>query len=1398
MVSLTNPHGMSQEQKDAAAPQAALAADLASQGANVQVMDEDASPEEKAQQAEKARADLQPRGELAQKQTEAAKEREAELNRAIASDYGGTRVRANVNLRDLDAASRAAGQLGFGELVPGSLPAGSESVDIPDWFTVGWIGASRALRGLTPGELEETQSRARDNDLVTTFLSDAYYGYFWSDASVIVTAVVVTYYATRFGGGWAMLVIILSICGTYYCTSARRTRERTRDDVARELARQRMMTENETARWINHFLARFWLIYEPVLSATIIQSVDAVLKDQCPPFLDSLRLTTFTLGTKAPIIDSVRTLSDTPDDVIVMDWKISFTPNDVQDLTVRKAARKINPKVVLTVRVGKGFVGAGMPILLENMSFVGSLRIRLKLISSFPHVQVVDITFMEPPQLDYELKPIGGSSLGFDVAALPGLSGFIKNQINANLGPMMYYPNQFSLNLEELMSGTPLDAAVGVLQVSIWSARDLKQVKFAGGVPGPYVTVAINDERTIEKTRTKENTYQPTFKETKYLVLSKLEGLLRLTTFDFNTNRPDTRLGVTTFNLESLAEEPSPGQLNKAIMHDGRPSGSIQFSLTFLPVMQPEVAPDGTALPLPETTAGILRLTLHQAKDLAKKSHVPGDMQPMARILVNDKPTGETPEIKNTSDPIFEDATEFFVTDRYSSVITVEIIDNRELAGKPVVGRVNVKVDDLVQAHKREQDWFPIPGEPHARVRMSAQWRPIVMPGSINGSNSYRPAIGAMKVWVRGGRDLKNVEALSGGKSDPYAMLRVNNLIVSGTAVFDNELNPTWNQILYAPVHSTSEIVRLEVMDYQTYTPDRTLGFCDIHVDKFSESSIDTPPYPYRSLGRKTFAEQLKQPNGSHKGTVGFDAEFIPAVAVEGSTFIEQNKRIASERKAQAAAAGDSTQVGSVHDSPDAPEDATPVAGDSVGGEDDDDDAMRAHLSPAELLQQHSGIVAFNLIQGEIPKPRSQLEIVFDDSYWPAYTTERRKQKYTWDEVGEAVIRELDVSNVWLRLRNGPADENVYAEYRCSTRELLEKTLTQPDTFSLTYIGKDGIEMPSLEMPDVRMPDMSMPDMKTVTNLPGNVVGMGVGAVGKGIDAVGKGVDSAGSFAANGDIRGAVAPKPTVTLSCRYIPMDVHLEPVESVVNEGLLQVYLVSAAHLRSADRGGKSDPYVFFQENGETLARSKTVKRTLDPVFNEDLGALVVRSRLTNEYTFKLRDWDQVGASDPLGEAHANLAELEPYEEYEKTYRVVGEGSTDNSTITVRLSFHPMYVNNRTTKDTRTAAGVIGGIGGIGKGVASGGLHVGRGIISAITGPFHHHHDHDDAAGAEAAGAGRQGAGDRPMSSLPNDAHSARAPTVSSRYAESIPGVDNSSQSVRHRRRLYNPFKRSKEPAA
>jgi Ca2+-dependent lipid-binding protein len=331
--------------------------------------------------------------------------------------------------------------------LPGDLPA-SKASQIPDWYRVGW-------RAFTTPAASSEDKDLKQLRLMNSWISEQYYGQWYYNAAVIIfvchfsaylsvarscstcipllshkpKAVLASHFITRFNFGWGWLFILLASCSTYYTTSMARVRQRARDDIQRELVKNRLVSEHESADWVNNFMERFWRIYEPVLSSTIVASVDPVLSANCPTFLDSLRLAEFTLGNKAPRIDKVRTFPKTDEDEVVMDWGFSFTPNDISDLTPRQAASKVNPKVVLNIRLGKGPASANFPVLVEDMTCSGLLRIRLKLMTSFPHVQTVDACFLEKPFIDYALKPIGGETFGFDMMNVCALLCLVPSHV---------------------------------------------------------------------------------------------------------------------------------------------------------------------------------------------------------------------------------------------------------------------------------------------------------------------------------------------------------------------------------------------------------------------------------------------------------------------------------------------------------------------------------------------------------------------------------------------------------------------------------------------------------------------------------------------------------------------------------------------------------------------------------------------------------------------------------------------------------------------------------------------------------------------------------------------------------------------------------------------------------
>jgi Ca2+-dependent lipid-binding protein len=95
------------------------------------------------------------------------------------------------------------------------------------------------------------------------------------------------------------------------------------------------------------------------------------------------------------------------------------------------------------------------------------------------------------------------------MAQIPGFSSFIRETIHSILGPMIYEPNVFALDLEQLLSGAPnppIDAAIGVIKVTVHGARSIGANKIGGGTPDPYVTFSINNGTKLAETKWKQST----------------------------------------------------------------------------------------------------------------------------------------------------------------------------------------------------------------------------------------------------------------------------------------------------------------------------------------------------------------------------------------------------------------------------------------------------------------------------------------------------------------------------------------------------------------------------------------------------------------------------------------------------------------------------------------------------------------------------------------------------------------------------------------------------------------------------------------------------------------------------------------------------------------------------
>lgn len=902
------------------------------------------------------------------------------------------------------------------------------------------------------------------------------------------------------GGGLAWIFIIMAACSTYYRTSLRRVRRNFRDDINREMAKQRLETDTESLEWINSFLVKFWPIYAPVLCDSIINSVDQVLSTATPAMLDSLRLKTFILGTKPPRLEHVKTYPKTEVDTIVMDWKFSFTPNDTMDLTARQLKNKINPKVVLEVRLGKGVVSKGLDVIVEDMACSGLMRVKVKLQIPFPHIERVDVCFLDRPEIDYVCKPLGGDTLGFDINFIPGLESFIKDQIHNNLGPMMYAPNVFPVEIAKMLAGNPVDQAIGVVAITLHGAHHLKNPDKFSGTPDPYATVALNSRTELGRTKTIHDTDSPRWGDTVYVIITSFADALTIHPYDWNEFRRDKELGTATFALDRLEEHPEHESIYLDVMASGRNRGVIHADVRFFPVLEGRQLENGETEPPPELNTGIARFTVEQAKDLDAHKSIVGQLNPYGVLLLNGKEIHITKKLKRTNNPIFQNASkEFLITDRKSARLGLVIKDDRDIVADPIIGKYQIKLNDLMKMNEKGQDWFHLHGAKTGRAKLTLQWKPVAV-GGISGSAGYVDPIGVMRFHFKSASSLRNLETM--GKSDPYARVMLSGIMKARTVTFRNNLNPEWDEVVYVPIHNPREKLAVEVMDEESMGSDRSLGSVElsasdyVHETETGEYDIDDEKQPVSS--------NLRIGTGQPKGTIHYTVAFYPTIPVvnpeeeaeeeeaeqddtngepptptlsrrstDSRPKISHSKSLSTDSKVTNGTTSNGEANGrasleTVGSRPTTAKDSeamsiksTQIPKTYIGVEDIHNYGMYLFfffISEKLKLTEvpESGFLVYKFHEVQLAHANVQLEAVMDDYMFPAYVSPKLRSKHVkLGDVGDSFVRELEFSKITLRLvdKNDPkddSDEHCVAKLAGDTFTTLQRILVRD--FPLSWV----------------------------------------------------------------------------------------------------------------------------------------------------------------------------------------------------------------------------------------------------------------------------------------------------------------------------------------------------------
>ena len=207
----------------------------------------------------------------------------------------------------------------------------------------------------------------------------------------------------------------------------------------------------ERAGWLNKVLAAAWPYLDQATSNVIVAALDPILKATRPSFLTTLSFERFSFGNIPARFEGVKVYETTGDGSVEIDLRV-FWAGD--------------PDVVLGVRAAQDSLS--VPVSLTEFECSFTLRlIFAPLLGVFPCFGALTIALMEEPQLDFDLRVVGG-----DVTLVPGLKAPLKQYILALIASWMVWPRCITVAIPGTGYTLPVDEeaekpTAGLLHITV-------------------------------------------------------------------------------------------------------------------------------------------------------------------------------------------------------------------------------------------------------------------------------------------------------------------------------------------------------------------------------------------------------------------------------------------------------------------------------------------------------------------------------------------------------------------------------------------------------------------------------------------------------------------------------------------------------------------------------------------------------------------------------------------------------------------------------------------------------------------------------------------------------------------------------------------------------------------
>lgn len=394
----------------------------------------------------------------------------------------------------------------------------------------------------------------------------------------------------------------------------------------------------ESADWLNKLLGEIWPAIQPEMFDSLRDTLEDLLQANVPSFLSEVKVASFTQGGNPLRILSATLLPDTewdgeesPDEsddkdkdeltsevrdarqegFVELDPEAAMLkekrdPNDrYVNLSVtfayrgrekqkkpRKGEREqlavaADAQMLLHLVARLGPAAVKFPVKCHLRGLVGTVRLRIHLISAPPFLGQTLLSFTSLPRISIDVVPLKLISLN----DIKPLESFIQNSIDSAFASFTA-PKSIRLDIASLMMSDGVQRkveAVGVIVVTIHRVEGLSKADVFGK-SDPYAIISwARSGKPMFSTRVVLKELNPRFEESVALLVPpqvvKAEERIGLEIFDSDIGSDDM-LGEATMDLKELLERPGEAihrseQLGGARPGSKRP-GTVHWSARFL------------------------------------------------------------------------------------------------------------------------------------------------------------------------------------------------------------------------------------------------------------------------------------------------------------------------------------------------------------------------------------------------------------------------------------------------------------------------------------------------------------------------------------------------------------------------------------------------------------------------------------------------------------------------------------------------------------------------------------------------------------------------------------------------------------------------------------------------